>query len=718
MPFGSAKWRSPGRLVTLVAVLMLVVGALAIALKLSQSSRVPLGSNGVGSAAVIATLVNNLDTVCTSDTVVPAGTGTVALAVGYGQPSVPARLQGFLDLRGGERIPVEPASPPGGVSSVELKLARPVEREVRARLCVARVGAGPQVDILGATISRRAGGGFAYANGVSLGSLEPTVRFMAVPGKTTTGFQRLGGGLVSLSHLSPSGMSPFLIGLVLLVLVPASLALLLWNLATAPARSARRVGLWCVVGAFGITFTWATITPIFQGPDEPEHFAYAQHVATTGKRADPGRSLNRPPYSTQVDTVYSVLRHNAVVIDRGARNPLTATMRRDVNDADDLPRDDGGGFTESASGHSALYYALIAPAIKVAGDGLSDQLYAARLVTALLASLIAGFAAWAAALMVPGRRRAAALAGLAAATFPIAGSVGGTVNNDTLVNVVAAAAFVAVIGVLVKPSRSLWWYAAAGSLIAVLPIAKGSGFGVGAAFLVAVVVAGFLRRDPLQIGRAAAAAAAGGFGTLAVLAAASGLVDGQTLTLLNAHPVAPGQASAPVPLIFKIDYVLQLFVPFIHLKTDLYPPDVPLYRIYVLGTWGGFGWNRFYLPTSVSLATAAMTVVAVLLGFVGLYRERARLVGRKLAAVAVALTPLIGIAFVAYAYGAIGPRGVQPEQGRYLVIGLVPVALWWVAVPAVVKAGELRSALTGVVAGGLCFLLVLGLLVATGGWVA
>lgn len=720
MPAFSKVMGRPGRVVALAAVLVLVVVGLATALKLSQSSRIPVGSNGVGVGAVIAPLGKEGDRLCLAEAVVPAGTGAVALWVGYHDRARPVTLGGVLRLRGGGSVPVQRTAVTSQGGFQEFPLAGVVRREERGQLCVTRQGVGGVLDVGGATVGRRPGEVPAAVNGVSLAGNEPSLRFYAAPGQASSRFSRLDDGIAHLSALSPSGFSPVVVGLVVFGLLPASLILLLWNLATAPRRTARRVGVLCAVASLGITCTWATVTPIFQGPDESEHFAYAQHLAETGDRADPGRDSTRSTYSTQAAAVYSLLRHNAVVIDRGARNPFTETTRRDIDATDSLPADDGGGFSESATGHSALYYALLAPAIKLAGDALTTQLFLARLVTAVMAAAIAGFAAWAAAILVPGRRRVAALAGLAAATLPIAGSVGGSVNNDTLVNLVAAAAFVAVLSLLTDPGGSLRRFAVLGAMIPLLPIAKGTGLGVGLAFGGALVVAALLRRAPLRVVQGLAAGAAGALAALAVLAAGSELlVGGQTLTLLNVHPPDPRVgAGAPLETIYRLDYLLQTFVPFIHLRLDLFPPPVPLYRIYVFGSWGGFGWNRFYMPTSVNLALGLATIAAVLAGFWALYRERARLAGRKLAVLAVALTPLIAIAFVAVAYATFAPRPVQPEQGRYLLIALVPVGLWFAAVPAALRPGPARWAVTGLLAGGLCAMSLIGILVAAGGWVA
>jgi hypothetical protein len=712
----SSRQRPPAWWIVVGMAVAIALIGLATAAKLSQRSEVPLATNGVGVGAVIATLVKDDDKVCLSDTVVPKGTGVVQLWLGY-HDARPVTLSGTLTLRGGPAIAVEPTVVTATGAFQSLPLASTAPREARGVLCVERSGVGPQIDVGGASVSRRPQERPADVAGVSLGGVEPSLRLFAPAGTRTSAFQRVDDVLRHLSALSPSGLPPGLIALVAFVVLPAALALLLWNLVTAPRRSRRGVVALCVIGSLGITFTWATLTPIFQGPDEPEHFAYAQHLALSGERADPGRSLNRPPYSTQADAVYALLRNNAVVIDQTARQPWTAVTRADVNATDRLPGDDGGGFTESASGHSALYYAIVSPAIKLAGDGLPQQLYFARILSALLAALVAGFAALAASLLVPGRRRVAALAGLAAATLPIAGAVGGTINNDTLVNVIAAAAFTTTIAVLVTPKGGLWRYAVLGALIVLLPIAKITGLGVGTAFAGGLFVAALLRRQPVAILAALAAGAAGAVAIAAVLvAAAKLLVDGQTITLFNLHPPVPGAAGVPVPLSYKLDYILQLFVPFIHLHTDLYPPKVPLYQIYVRGSWGGFGWARFYLPTSATVALGLLTAAGVVAGLAALFVQRARVARHKLAMLAVALTPLIALVFVAYAYGNLTPRGVQPEQGRYLAIALAPVGLWFAALPGVLPEGRWRSLMTGVLAGGLCAICVAGVIAGAGGW--
>ncbi|MDQ8046273.1 MAG: DUF2142 domain-containing protein [Solirubrobacteraceae bacterium] len=726
-PAPTSRWLRPGRLIVLAAAVVIVLAAVATLARVSRPSAVPLASNGVGLGAVVTSFEKPGDELCVR-TVAPKGAGAVQIWLGWAGDSGAVSLSGTVALPGGPTLTIAstPIRQAVGGGFVDLPLSGVVQREAHATVCFTRagVGDGRPLDVAGASVFRRAGEIPAAMDGRSLAGQEPSIRFAAPGDPSISGLRRIGVVLDRLSAQSPSGFSPVLIGVVVFGVVPAALALLLWNLATAPRRSARRVAALCTLGSLALAFTWATVTPIFQGPDEPEHFAYAQRLAFTGHRADPSRASTRPPYSTQETAVLSLLHTNAVSFDKGARQPWTATTRRDVNATATLPRTDGGGYTESATGHSALYYAVISPAMHLGGRSLTGELYAARLETAILGCFIAGLAVWAAAIVVPGRRRVGALAGLAAATIPMAGATAGVLNNDTLVNLAAAGAFIAVLTVLRRPGGPLWPFAALGALILVLPIVKVAGIGLAVTFGGALVVAAVLRRRPLAILQGLAAGAGGFVGAAAVLAILSGLlVDGQTLTLFNNHPAvaaaAGGAPGLPIPFVNRIDYAIQLFLPFIHVNYDLYPPAVPIYRIYVMGTWGGYGWNRFYLPTSVNLVLGGLTVLGILAGWWAVFRERAGLLrDRKLLALAVALTPLFAMLFVAEAFVGPTPRPTPPEQGRYLLIALVPVALWFTAVPGIVGPGRLRSLLTGAIAGGLCAMSVVGLLAATVGWAA
>lgn len=703
---------------------VLVLLAILAVLFAPWSARPLLATNGVGAGTVVTTLDTDTDEVCFAETVFPAGTAALQVDWAFGGVPRSVTLTGEVALRDGARATVAPTAVRRGNGFLELPLTAPVKREARGTLCLTRSGAGPPVEFVGSNVLRRAGERGGSKNGEPIrDDFEPSLRMLASRSSEPSLPESLDELFVNLAHLSPSGLPPAVLAAIMVAVVPAILLVLLWSVATAPHRSVRRTAVVTALASLVLCASWATLAPTFQGPDEPEHFAFAQHLAATGERVDSSKTSTRAPYSTQLNTVLSELRHNAVVIDEDARNPWTSTTSRDVDASDGLPEGDGGGFTESASGHSALYYALLSPAIHLAGDDLERQLWFSRLLTALIACTVAGFAVLAAATLAPRFPRFAALAGVVAATFPIAGHVGGSVNNDSLLNAIAAALFFVVLRLLVdRDGVPAKWFAAAGALLILTPVAKAAGIGIALTMLAATVVAGVVRRTPRAIAASAGATLAGAAAAVAAGWLAAKLVSGQVVTLFNVHPAVPGTAAptgdAVVTFAEKLVYIQQSITAPLHLGTYLFPAGVPVEKVYLRGIWGGFGWNRFYLEPLFYRGLSLVCVIGVICGLVALWRNRGLLAGRHLAALLTLLTPVAQVAFVAYAYATDQPRTAFGEQGRYLMAAAVPLAILMAGAPAIFAAGRWRHVAVGLLTGLVCVGPTLGMWIAVRGWAA
>ncbi len=661
--------RTPGQLIALAAAVVLLLGVLVGLARVARHQAPPLtGTNGVGVGAVITALPKAGDRLCLARTPIPAGTGNLQLWLGWhGATKLP--VAGTLRLASGTSVAVRRVELSASAGFTTLPLEQTVRSDTYGELCVERGRGRGALDVAGASVLRAPGERPAALDGTSLGAVEPSLRMLEADTTWSSSLGRTGDVIDRLGNLSPSPFGQAGIVIALFVLVPAGFALLLWNLVTAPRRSRRRVAALCALGSLALTVSWATLTPSFQGPDEPEHFSYAQYLEQTGRHPDSrlGVPGARPAYSTQLTAALAELRNNAAIIEATARQPWTGLTRDAIEATRTLPRDDGGGYTDSASAHSAFYYAIVSPAIAVAGASLEAQLWAARLVTALLAALIAAIAAWAAGTLVPGRPRLAALTGLAAATVPMAGAMGGVVNNDMFVSLFAAAAFAAALSVLVRPTGRWWRYAAASAAVVLIPIAKAAGSGVALALGGAVVVAAAMIRPVRLVPRGALAAIAGAAAVAALGAvAASVLVDGQSITLYNAHPLPYGAPAVGAPgptLVDKLEYVIQTLVPPLHLGgTDYFLGTTPYQQVYLRGLWGNFGWNRFSPPTAYFTALQFVVLAGALAGFVALWRERARCRDRRLAVLAVAALPFIAISFVAFAFASLGRASSTPSR--------------------------------------------------------
>ncbi len=83
--------------------------------------------------------------------------------------------------------------------------------------------------------------------------------------------------------------------------------------------------------AFVHAALWAVLLHPFHGADESEHFAYAQHLATTNERADAGFT-RRSPYSILATPLDGGLHHNSTVLNTTARPRWLNCLRGQIQD--------------------------------------------------------------------------------------------------------------------------------------------------------------------------------------------------------------------------------------------------------------------------------------------------------------------------------------------------------------------------------------------------
>jgi Predicted membrane protein (DUF2142) len=184
---------------------------------------------------------------------------------------------------------------------------------------------------------------------------------------------------------------------------------------------------------------WSLITPPFQVPDEPDHFAYAQQLAETGRLP---RSSGKQ-FSQEEETALADLRQPEVK--ERPQNTASFTngqqlkLQRDLSAP--LGRTDGGEAGVAAS-EPPLFYALqTLPYELGAGASLLDRLELMRLLSALMAGLTALFAFLFVREALPGARWAWTVGGLGVAFSPLLGFMSGSVNPDAMLYAVSAALF-------------------------------------------------------------------------------------------------------------------------------------------------------------------------------------------------------------------------------------------------------------------------------------
>jgi 4-amino-4-deoxy-L-arabinose transferase-like glycosyltransferase len=467
----------------------------------------------------------------------------------------------------------------------------------------------------------------------------------------------------------------------------AGLALLLWPLLAygalrlvatrvagkvGGARTAALVGLL----TFGVAGGWALVTPPFDAPDEPEHFAYAESLAVSGKapESSPGQL---PAYSTRATLALDAVRVYSHVEQLEGRPPWDEQAEARWQAAMDRSpgtQSNGGGYLASTSTHGPAYYALTVPAHAAADDPFS-QLFLMRLISALLSACTAALAFLTVRELVPRHEWAAVIAGLVVAFQPMFGFMSGALNNDNGVNAAAAL----MIFLLVRGlRRGLTWPLglALGATLVVLPLMKGTGYALYPAAVVGV--AGMLWRRHARSDLAGYGALAGSAAALYVLWASIAESFGRTTftTPGGASPAGSGGIGHKVVLHMSgyLSYLWQVFLPPLPFMTDLHRRSWPFYEIYIERGWAAFGWYTFVFPDWVYAVIVAGVIGAFLLCGVTAWRERIAVRARGWE-IAVLATALVGvIAGVEAAYFSTQPVEILPEQGRYAFTAMVPFA--------------------------------------------
>jgi 4-amino-4-deoxy-L-arabinose transferase-like glycosyltransferase len=461
----------------------------------------------------------------------------------------------------------------------------------------------------------------------------------------------------------------------------ASLLLLARSAARSPLRILRRVvrpGVAIALIAFANAASWALITPAFNAPDEPEHFAYAQYFAETG-RAPARASDARPPYSTdQTLGINAVDIYSQVSLPDG-RPPwlaLEQTNWERLRASSPHPEDNGGGVTVAAAPHQPAYYALLAPAYEATrSQSVFSQLTAMRLVSALLGAIVAFCAFGVVRELLPGQPVAAVAAGLLVAFHPMFGFISGAVNNDNGINAAAALSLYLVIRGL---RRGLSWRVglALGAALAATPLMKQTGYEIYPAVAVGLVGMAWRHHRPLDA--RAWGALAGAFvlvkGTWTLLQpvfypTVAGHVNGAGVSAASALNLAehmPGR--------FLV-YLWELFLPKLSFMGDLFPAGWPFKAIYGVRGWGAFGWYVWVFPNWVYLLIIAAMGLVGLLAMSAAVRERLAARKRGFELAVIGLFPICVLVAVEAAFFApYGGRTVVAEQGRYIFPAITALA--------------------------------------------
>jgi Predicted membrane protein (DUF2142) len=635
------------------------------------------GTNSVGMRSVVAT-VNAGQKLCVPDLHLPASTGRVQLAL-FGQP--PRFAAELTVSAAGRSVTSRMAGVPGPTllafpqATIPTRPASPAS--VPATICVAPLGSSISV---GGTAGLQSNQVPASLDGVPVAN-RVAVWFLPPAGSERSLLASAGAIFARAALFRPGAVGAWTYPVLLFGLLPllwvASLVLLAraaTGRATRMFGRALRPGIAIALIAFVNAAAWALITPAFNAPDEPDHFAYAQYLATTGHA--PAHSDNaRPPYSTDEGMAVNAVDLPSEVGLTETRPPWLAVEQRQwerERASVRHPADNGGGITAAASSHQPAYYLLVAPAYEaVRSQSPFSQLTAMRLGSALLGALVAFCAYGIVSELLPGRRVAALAAGLLVAFQPMFGFISGAVNNDNGVNAAAALSLYLLIRAL---RRGLTWRLALalGATLAITPFMKETGYEIYPP--VAIGLLGILwRRRRLPDLRALALPAAALAAAFALVRGGWSLLQGVFYPTIAGHSSALGGTSASgairaaeqMPTRFLV-YLWEIFLPRLPFMAEHLPPGWPFRAIYVVSGWGAFGWDVLTFPSWV------YEVIVIAMGLVGLLALSAAVRfwpavrARGFEAAVIVLFPIsTSVAVEATFFNGGAPLPIR-EQGRYI----------------------------------------------------
>ncbi len=354
--------------------------------------------------------------------------------------------------------------------------------------------------------------------------------------------------------------------------------------------------------------SWSFISPPFQVPDEPSHFAYVKQLAETG--TTPTSPEER--FSPEETLVLEALKYEEVRQHPGTGTIASQAEQENLNETlsrvGPLPKQ-GSPDAGVATSEPPLYYALESIPYLLGSHGTSlDRLQLMRLLSALIAGLTAVFTFLFLRETLPAVRWAWTVGALAVAFSPLFGFMSGAVNPDSMLFAVSAALFYCLArafrrGLALRSGLAFGLVIAVGFMTKLNFLGLAPGAFVG---LFVVAVRGARRSGRGALRAPALAAAIGCLPAVAFLIA-------KALSRHSAIGIATGTIKATHgSVLATASYIWQLYLPRLPGMPHDFPGIFTARQIWFNGYIGRFGWLDTFFPGWVY--TAALVVTAVIAG--------------------------------------------------------------------------------------------------------
>jgi hypothetical protein len=422
-----------------------------------------------------------------------------------------------------------------------------------------------------------------------------------------------------------------------------------------------RLALVCAMIAILNAVCWSFITPAFQAPDEPDHFAYVKQLAETGSLP----SSSSEQFSKEELTALGAIHYEKVRQQPQNRTIATRHEQAQLDSAlASTVREVGSPAAGVAASQPPLYYALEAIPYSVARNiNVLDRLQLMRLASALLAGLTALFTFLFLREALPGAPWAWAVGGLAVAVAPLLGFMSGSVNPDAMLFAISAALFYCLARAF-RRGLGVSGAVAIGTVTALGLLTKLNFIGLTPGIVLGLIVLALRARR--VHGRSAYRLLA-----LAVGIALSPVVLYAAINAVSNHPLLGlvSEASHQQKSLFaELNYIWQLYLPRLPGTVNDFPGLFPARQLWFNGYVGLYGWLDTPFPGWVdNLALIPAAAIALLCGR-SLYWSRSALRSRVFelatyAIMCVGLMVLIGAA----SYHAFPSTDAEFAQFRYLL---------------------------------------------------
>ena len=644
---------APRRLaITLGVGLALTAGAIGVTLAKSPLS--VAGTNSVASPDSSGSIAGNSNLCVRGDTI---PRDTVAIRIPFMANVGPEVSVRVMD---GSRVSTSGARAAGwGISeSVTVPVARLADAVHDARVCVHVGSIEPYLVVNGTLEASGSSAAQAGAEGLRLEYLRPAERSWWSLAPSIA--EHLG-----LGHAAAGTWIVFLLLALMLVV-----ALLASRLALGKGASAALV---CAAVACLNAVCWSILTPPFQVPDEPSHFAYTQQLAENHRLPTSTAS----EYSPEENVVLSDLHWREIAWHPENRTISTASQQRRLErDLAEAPGRHGGGGVGVAASEPPLYYVLAIVPYELGSPGtLLDQLELMRLLGALMAALTGMFTFLFVREALPGAGWAPRVGAAGVALAPLLGFMSGSADPDAMLFAVSAA----ILYCLARAFRrglTPKLATAVGALTAVGLLTKLTFIGLAPGVILGLILSAL--RTPASERRAALRAVACVLGIPALPVCAyvfiNVLSNHATLGFASGALKAVGGGRS---LSAAVSYIWQFYLPRLPGMTDRFPGVSIPGQVWFDKSIGFYGWLDTPFPTWVDdIALIPVAAVAALCA-----RElmvcRAALRGR-LGEIAVYAAMGVGLMVLVAAGNLAEPEtGLGFAQPRYLLpmLPLVGVVL-------------------------------------------